>query len=51
MNEPYWFLICMKRRVMRIPRRRQYLKARGVRVRHTEAFKKEMKKLCKIASV
>lgn len=49
MNEPYWYLMCMKRRSIRIPRGRQYLKARGVRVMNTEAFKKEMKRLWKMA--
>ena len=49
MSEPYWYLMCMKKRNLRIPRKRQILKARGIRPRYTEAWKKEMKMLWKMA--
>lgn len=50
MNEPYWFLMCMKQRSIRIPRRRQYLKARGISVRMSKADKKEVLWLWRMAN-
>lgn len=49
MSEPHWYLMCMKRRNNRQPRKRQVFRARGIRVRNTAAFMKEMKKLWKMA--
>ena len=31
MNEPYWYLMCMKKRSLRISHKRQILKARGIK--------------------